>query len=52
MQQPAECDCGDRAQFLARVFGMSPDFWLNIQWRSGLWEAHSKYLAANRRPDD
>jgi antitoxin HigA-1 len=24
---------------LARVFGNSPDFWLNIQRRSDLWEA-------------
>ena len=27
------------ALILARVFGMSPDFWLNIQRRSDLWEA-------------
>jgi antitoxin HigA-1 len=43
------------ALILARVFGMSPDFWLNIQRRSDLGEAHSKYLGANRldrRPDD
>jgi antitoxin HigA-1 len=38
--------CNDRrnvtaatALILARVFGMSPDFWLNIQRRSDLWEA-------------
>ena len=24
---------------LARVFGNSPDFWLNVQRRSDLWEA-------------
>ena len=27
------------ALILARVFGMSPDFWLNIQRRSDLWGA-------------
>src|SRR5580658_8894516 len=27
------------ALILARVFGMSPDFWLNIQRRSDLWKA-------------
>jgi addiction module HigA family antidote len=38
--------CNDRrnvtaatALILARVFGSSPDFWLNIQRRSDLWEA-------------
>ncbi len=38
--------CNDRrrvtaatALILARVFGNSPDFWLNIQRRSDLWEA-------------
>ena len=31
------------ALILARVFGNSPDFWLNVQRRSDLWEAmHSK----------
>ena len=37
--------CGNRrrvtaatALILARVFGTSPDFWLNIQRRSDLWE--------------
>ena len=37
--------CNDRRQIttstaliLARVFGNSPDFWLNIQRRSDLWE--------------
>jgi addiction module HigA family antidote len=27
------------ALILARVFGNTPDFWLNIQHRSDLWEA-------------
>jgi addiction module HigA family antidote len=27
------------ALILARVFGNTPDFWLNIQRRSDLWEA-------------
>ena len=27
------------AHILARVFGNSPDFWLNVQQRSDLWEA-------------
>ena len=27
------------ALILARVFGNSPDFWLNIQRRSDLWQA-------------
>ena len=38
--------CNDRhgvtaatALMLARVFGDSPDFWLNVQRRSDLWEA-------------
>ena len=38
--------CNDRravtartALILARVFGNSPDFWLNIQRRSDLWQA-------------
>ncbi len=38
--------CNDRrsvtaatAPILARVFGNSPDFWLNVQRRSDLWEA-------------
>jgi addiction module HigA family antidote len=38
--------CGNRrnvtaatALILARVFGNSPDFWLNVQRRSDLWEA-------------
>ena len=43
--------CNDRrkvtaptALILARVFGNSPDFWLNIQRRNDLWEAmHSPH---------
>jgi antitoxin HigA-1 len=38
--------CNDRravtaptALILARVFGNSPDFWLNVQRRSDVWEA-------------
>ena len=27
------------ALILARVFGTSPDFWLNLQRRSDIWEA-------------
>ncbi len=27
------------ALILARVFGTSPDFWLNVQRRSDLWDA-------------
>ncbi len=40
--------CNDRravtaatALILARVFGNTPEFWLNIQRRSDLWEAAS-----------
>src|ERR1700730_11768240 len=29
----------ETALILARVFGHSPDFWLNVQRRSDLWEA-------------
>ena len=29
----------DTALMLARVFGNSPDFWLNLQRRIDLWEA-------------
>jgi antitoxin HigA-1 len=29
------------ALILARVFGNSPEFWLNVQRRSDLWEAMS-----------
>jgi len=29
----------DTALMLARVFGNSPEFWLNMQRRSDLWEA-------------
>ncbi|TXC63455.1 HigA family addiction module antitoxin [Sphingosinicella ginsenosidimutans] len=50
--------CNDRravtaatALILARVFGNSPDFWLNVQRRSDLWKAmHSpKELARIER---
>lgn len=50
--------CNDRrsvtaatAPILARVFGNSPDFWLNVQRRSDIWEAmHSpKELARIER---
>jgi addiction module HigA family antidote len=39
------------ALILARVFGNSPDFWLNVQRRSDLWDAmHSpKELARIER---
>jgi len=39
------------ALILARVFGNSPDFWLNVQRRTDLWEAmHSpKELARIKR---
>lgn len=29
----------DTAFMLARVFGNTPDFWLNVQRRTDLWEA-------------
>ncbi|MDX5366090.1 MAG: HigA family addiction module antitoxin [Alphaproteobacteria bacterium] len=29
----------DTALILARVFDMSPEFWLNLQQRNDLWEA-------------
>jgi len=29
----------DMALMLARVFGNSPEFWLNLQRRTDLWEA-------------
>ena len=29
----------DSALILARVFGNSPEFWLNVQRRTDLWEA-------------
>ena len=45
--------CNDRrnvtaatALILARVFGNSPEFWLNVQRRSDLWEAmHSPTIS-------
>lgn len=36
------------ALILARVFGNSPDFWLNIQRRTDLWEALNDVKAAQR----
>lgn len=52
--------CNDRrnvtaatALILARVFGNTPDFWLNVQRRTDLWEAmhdpnHRKRIARAR----
>ncbi len=39
------------ALILARVFGNSPDFWLNLQRRTDLWEAmhDAKELARIKR---
>ena len=53
--------CNDRravtastALILARVFGNSPDFWLNAQRRTDLWEAmhdpHDRERIARARP--
>jgi addiction module HigA family antidote len=46
--------CNDRrnvtaatALILARVFGNSPDFWLNVQRRTDLWEAMHSPRDAN-----
>ncbi len=36
------------ALILARVFGNSPEFWLNIQRRTDLWEALNDAKAAQR----
>ncbi len=36
------------ALILARVFGNSPDFWLNVQRRSDLWEAMHSPLQLQR----
>lgn len=36
------------ALILARVFGTSPDFWLNVQRRSDLWEAMHSPLDRER----
>jgi addiction module HigA family antidote len=36
------------ALILARVFGNSPDFWLNVQRRSELWEAMNNARARKR----
>ena len=42
------------ALILARVFGNSADFWLNVQRRSDLWEAmhsaHERERIARARP--
>jgi antitoxin HigA-1 len=51
--------CNDRravtaptALILARVFGNGPDFWLNVQRRSDLWEAmHSPREREGQRRD-
>jgi len=47
--------CNDRrsvtaptALILARVFGNSPEFWLNVQRRSDLWEAMHSPSARKR----
>jgi antitoxin HigA-1 len=47
--------CNDRrsvtaatALILARVFGNSPEFWLNVQRRTDLWEALNNAKAAER----
>ena len=36
------------ALILARVFGNSPDFWLNLQRRTDLWEAMHSPLERKR----
>jgi addiction module HigA family antidote len=36
------------ALILARVFGTSPDFWLNVQRRNDLWEAMNSPSARER----
>ena len=42
------------ALILARVFGNSPDFWLNVQRRNDLWEAmntpHERERIERARP--
>jgi len=47
--------CNDRrsvtaptALILARVFGNSPDFWLNVQRRNDLWEALHSHRECER----
>ncbi len=47
--------CNDRrgvtaptALILARVFGNSPDFWLNVQRRSDLWETMNSPIERER----
>lgn len=37
----------DTALMLARVFGNSPDFWLNVQRRTDLWRRCIRPSAAN-----
>src|SRR6266852_2056719 len=46
--------CNDRrtvtastALILARVFGTSPEFWLNVQLRTDLWERCTRRASAN-----
>ena len=46
--------CNDRravtaptALILARVFGNSPDFWLNVQRRSDIWRRCTRRVSAN-----
>src|SRR6266481_465848 len=46
--------CNDRrsvtaptALILARVFGNSPEFWLNVQRRTDLWRACTRRASAN-----
>ena len=48
--------CNDRrnvtaatALILARVFGNSPDFWLNVQRRSDLWAVSYTHLDVYKR---
>ena len=38
------------ALILARVFGNSPEFWLNVQRRSDLWKALDSPLERERVP--
>jgi plasmid maintenance system antidote protein VapI len=38
VKRSSQHHCADRAPILARVFGNSVDFWLNVQCRSDLWE--------------
>ena len=52
LRQHVNALCNDRrtvtaptALILARVFGNSPEFWLNVQRRSDLWEAAGRISA-------